>query len=53
MPEFELDWLREVIHPPYRIVYRLDPQQVRILRVWRSERLLRLPPRTLIREDND
>ncbi len=42
VPEFDQSFLRELIHPPFRIVYRRDPQRVRIARVWRSERL-RLP----------
>lgn len=41
--EFDQSFLRELIHPPFRIVYRRDPQRVRIVRVWRSERLLHLP----------
>ena len=44
VPEFGMATLREVIHPPFRIVYRLDGDWVRVVRVWRSERLLRLPP---------
>jgi len=40
VPEFDLPQLREVIHPPFRIVYRLDAERVRVVRVWRSERLL-------------
>ena len=43
VPEFDQPYLRELIHPPFRIVYRRDPRQVRIVRVWRSERLLALP----------
>ncbi len=43
VPEFGQTFLRDLIHPPFRIVYRLDAQRVRIVRVWRSERLLRLP----------
>jgi plasmid stabilization system protein ParE len=43
VPEFGQTFLRELIHLPFRIVYRLDAQRVRIVRVWRSERLLRLP----------
>lgn len=43
VPEFDQPFLRELIHPPFRIVYRRDPQRVRLVRVWRSERLLRLP----------
>lgn len=42
VPEFDLEYLRELIHPPFRIVYRLDRNKVRIVRVWRSERLLKL-----------
>ena len=43
VPEFGLAQLREVIHPPFRIVYRLTGDRVRVVRVWRSERLLRMP----------
>ena len=43
VPEFDQPFLRELIHPPFRIVYRRDPSRVRMVRVWRSERLLRLP----------
>lgn len=41
--EFDQPFLRELIPPPCRVVYRHDPQRVRIVRVWRSERLLHLP----------
>ena len=40
VPEFDQPFLRELVRPPYRIVYRRDPRHVRIVRVWRSERLL-------------
>jgi toxin ParE1/3/4 len=43
VPEFDQPFLRELIHPPFRIVYRREPKRVRIVRVWRSERLLQLP----------
>lgn len=43
VPEFGVAHLREIIHPPFRVVYRLDKNRVRIVRVWRSERLLKLP----------
>ncbi|MGD9498528.1 MAG: type II toxin-antitoxin system RelE/ParE family toxin [Armatimonadota bacterium] len=43
VPEFGLVQLREIIHPPFRIVYRVDQDRVRVVRVWRSERLLELP----------
>ncbi|MBK1700500.1 type II toxin-antitoxin system RelE/ParE family toxin [Thiococcus pfennigii] len=47
VPEFGQTFLRELIRPPFRIVYRIDRGRVRIVRVWRSERLLRLPPSDL------
>jgi plasmid stabilization system protein ParE len=43
VPEFGQPFLRELIHPPFGIVYRRDALRVRILLVWRSERLLRVP----------
>ena len=43
VPEFENTLLREIIHAPFRIVYRRDPDRVRVARIWRSERLLQLP----------
>ncbi len=42
VPEFGIVQLREIIHPPFRIVYRLDDLRVRVVRVWRSERLLKM-----------
>ncbi len=43
VPEFCSEHLREIISPPFRIVYRHDKGKVRIVRIWRSERLLKLP----------
>jgi len=43
VPEFGIANLREVIFPPFRIVYRLDKNRARIVRIWRSERLLKMP----------
>ncbi len=43
VPEFGLVQLREIIHPPFRLVYRFDQDRVRAVRVWRSERLPDLP----------
>lgn len=43
VPEFDQQFLRELIHPRFRIVYRRDPRHVRVVRIWRSERLLELP----------
>lgn len=42
VPEFDQPFLRELIHPPFRIVYRRHARRISIVRVWRSERLLRL-----------
>lgn len=43
VPEFGQSLLRELIRPPFRVVYRRDPKHVRVVRVWRSERLLDVP----------
>lgn len=43
VPEFGQRTLRELLHPPFRIVYRHDPGVLRVVRIWRGERLLRLP----------
>jgi plasmid stabilization system protein ParE len=43
VPEFNLPDLRELIRPPFRIVYRREAGRVRVVRVWRSERLLKRP----------
>jgi toxin ParE1/3/4 len=40
VPELETPWLRELEHPPFRIVYRRDEAVVTIVRVRRSERLM-------------
>ncbi len=42
VPEFGQSSLREIIHPPFRIVYRRDSNAVRIVRIWRGERRLQL-----------
>ena len=47
VPEFDQPFLRELIHPPFRIVYRREPERIRIVRIWRSERVLAFP------EDDD
>jgi toxin ParE1/3/4 len=46
VPEFDQPSLRETIRPPFRIVYRVDGERVRVVRVWRSERLMGSNPRT-------
>lgn len=43
VPECDQPLLRELIRPPFRIVYRRDPKHVRVVRVWRSERVLSIP----------
>jgi toxin ParE1/3/4 len=40
VPEFGQLSLRELVRPPFRIVYRLDGDRVRVVRVWRSVRLM-------------
>ena len=43
VPEFDEKNIRELIHPPFRIVYLREQNTIHIIRVWRSERLLVLP----------
>lgn len=40
VPEFDDEKMRELIHPPFRIVYLREHNTIRIIRVWRSERLM-------------
>ena len=48
VPEFNSSIIRELIHPPFRIVYLREKNAVHIVRVWRSERLLKLPDDNLL-----
>lgn len=43
VPEFGNPMLRELIHAPFRVVYWREKSRVSVIRVWRSERLMRLP----------
>lgn len=43
VPEFGPSALRELVRPPFRIVYRREPEGVSVVRVWRSERVLEMP----------
>jgi toxin ParE1/3/4 len=43
VPEFNQDHIREIIQPPFRVVYLRNASTVNLVRVWRSERLLLLP----------
>ncbi|KKO43874.1 toxin, RelE family protein [Arsukibacterium ikkense] len=45
VPEFGQEQIRELIYPPFRIVYMVQiskVSQISVVRVWRSERLLNL-----------
>ena len=42
VPEFNEKNIRELIHPPFRIVYLNEESTIHVIRVWRSERLLNL-----------
>lgn len=41
--ELDQPFLRELIRPPFHMLYRHDLKHVRVVRVWRSERLLDVP----------
>jgi addiction module RelE/StbE family toxin len=40
VPEFKIETIREILHRPYRIVYRVREEQktIEILRVWHAAR---------------
>ena len=42
VPEFNEKHIRELIHPPFRVVYLRSKALINIVRIWRSERLLSL-----------
>lgn len=44
VPEFAREELREVIVPPYRVVYELGSNVIGVVTVCHGARLLRLPP---------
>ncbi len=43
MPEFETETLREVVVQSWRIVYRLHPEEIVVVRVWHVRRDLTEP----------
>jgi plasmid stabilization system protein ParE len=43
VPEFQEAKIRELILPPFRVVYLREITSIHIVRVWRSERELVLP----------
>ncbi|WP_219702669.1 type II toxin-antitoxin system RelE/ParE family toxin [Marinomonas lutimaris] len=40
VPEFNQSTIRELVYPPFRIVYQYQDEFITLIRVWRSERLL-------------
>lgn len=42
VPEFNDSSIRELIRPPFRVVYLCGLNSINIVRIWRSERLLKL-----------
>ncbi len=42
VPEFNTKKIRELIHNPFRIIYLREEKSIHVVRVWRSERLLKL-----------
>ena len=47
VPEFDAEKIRELIHPPFRVVYLREEISIHIIRVWRSELLLVLPEKEI------
>lgn len=43
VPEFGEERIRELIHSPFRVVYLRELNSIHVIRVWRSERLPKLP----------
>lgn len=43
VPEFNSPKIRELIHSPFRIVYVKENNSIHVVRVWHSERLMKLP----------
>lgn len=42
VPELNMDHIRELIHAPFRVVYLRQAKEIVLIRVWRSERQLKL-----------
>ncbi|KAF3977632.1 MAG: type II toxin-antitoxin system RelE/ParE family toxin [Methylococcales symbiont of Iophon sp. n. MRB-2018] len=42
VPEFDNKKIREIVKPPFRIVYLHQGKMISVIRIYRSERLLRL-----------
>ena len=43
VPEYSAANIRELIHPPFRVIYLKEESLIAVVRVWRSERILQLP----------
>jgi toxin ParE1/3/4 len=50
VPEFNDELIRELIHSPFRVVYLRESKLVNIIRIWRSERLLKLPEHSALED---
>lgn len=42
VPEFGEQRIRELIQSPFRVVYLRERDSIHVVRIWRSERLLKL-----------
>jgi len=42
VPEFGEEKIRELIHSPFRVIYLREQDSIHVIRVWRSERMLKL-----------
>jgi len=42
VPEFNTKKIRELIHTPFRIIYLREKKSIHVVRIWRSERMLKL-----------
>lgn len=38
VPEFGQEHIRELVHPPFRVVYLREAMQIVLIRVWRTMR---------------
>lgn len=43
VPEYSDANIRELIHPPFRVIYQIYKSLIAVIRIWRSERILQLP----------
>ena len=43
VPEFGNRKIRELIHAPFRVVYLREKSLIHVVRVWKSERILKMP----------